>query len=82
MNIYPTDGNPKIAALIMAFALFRKDTKQNIRDSILKAQVDRLSFSFSSQEKAKDFVESLGTIARCYINDLTVDVMPAYSSVI
>ena len=70
MNIYPADGNPKIAAMIMAFALFGKTTG---------AMINKLSFSFSSQEKANDFIKSIPGIARCYINDLTVDVMPAYS---
>lgn len=79
ITIYPANGNPKIAALIMAFALYSQDSAQSLSDSILGVQVEKLSFSFDSEETLNAFVSDTDFF-RTNNPSTDGDIFPAYSS--
>ncbi len=79
ITIYPANGNPKIAALIMAFALYSQDSAQSLSDSILGVQVEKLSFSFDSEEALNAFASDT-EFFRTNNPSNDGDIFPAYSS--
>jgi hypothetical protein len=64
VSIYPTNGNPQIAALVMAFDLYRPDSTLNVWGT----QISMLSFSFDSEEILNSFINEINGIGRGYID--------------
>jgi hypothetical protein len=60
VSIYPTNGNPQIAALVMAFDLYRPDSTLNVWGT----QISMVSFSFDSEEILNSFINEINGIGR------------------
>jgi hypothetical protein len=82
VSIQTKNADPKIAILLMTFALLGEDPGLGMRDSILRTQVEHLKVSFSDKETAKAFTEDvkIASLARYYPDSNDVNISPAYGS--